>query len=94
MNTNTELLAIEANYVRERAQERLQDAINHLQRSAYELEVYEEKLAAADDDKHRAQVINWAINHIVSNILPNFRIDLLATSQADLATIAVRGAAE
>lgn len=75
---------IEANYAREKATERLQDAINTLQRSAYDLELYAEKLEDAIDDKHRAQVINWAINHLVCNILPNFRIDLLASSQAEL----------
>lgn len=75
---------IEASYAREKATERLQDAINTLHRSAYDLELYAEKLEDAIDDKHRAQVINWAINHLVCNILPNFRIDLLANSQAEL----------
>lgn len=93
-DTQAALLTIEANYVREQARERIQDAINHLQRSAYELEVYEERLEAADDDQHRAQLLNWAINHLVCNILPNFRIDLLAQSQASLAVLAARGAEE
>jgi ABC-type phosphate transport system ATPase subunit len=79
-----ELKTIEAAHVRKQAQQRLQDAINQLQRSVYDIEVYGEKLEAAQDDKERAQVVNWAINHLVCNILPNFRIDLLATSQAEL----------
>jgi cell fate (sporulation/competence/biofilm development) regulator YmcA (YheA/YmcA/DUF963 family) len=79
-----ELKAIEAAHVRTQAQKRLQDTINLLQRSAYDMEVYGEKLEAAQDDKERAQVVNWAINHLVCNILPNFRIDLLASSQAEL----------
>lgn len=75
---------IEANYIREKATERLQDAINFLQRSVYDLELYAEKLEGAEDDRQRAQVMNWAINHLVCNILPNLRIDLLANSQAEL----------
>jgi hypothetical protein len=82
--TNTQRQAIEVNYARQQAHERLQDAINLLQRSAYDMEVYAEKLEAAQGDKERAQVVNWAISHLVCNILPNFRIDLLANSQADL----------
>jgi hypothetical protein len=86
-DSGRELKAIEATHVRKQAQVRLQDAINLLQRSAYDMEVYAEKLEAAQDDKERAQVVNWAINHLVCNILPNFRIDLLACSQADLSAL-------
>ena len=75
---------IEANYGREKATVRLHDAINFLQRSAYDMELYAEKLEDAIDDNHRAQVINWAINHLVCNIFPNFRIDLLSSSQAQM----------
>ena len=42
---------IEANYAREKATERLQDAINTLQRSACDMELYAEKLEDAQDDK-------------------------------------------
>ena len=96
MNTNTqaEILAIEANYAREKAQERLQAAINQLQRSMYDMECYADKLAAAENDRERAQAMNWAINHLVCNIQPNLRIDLLAQSQAELAVLAAHGAAE
>jgi hypothetical protein len=75
---------IEANYFCEKATERLQDTINFFQRSVYDLELYAEKLEGAEDDRQRAQVMNWAINHLVCNILPNLRIELLANSQAEL----------
>ena len=75
---------IETNYIREKATERLQDTINFLQRSIYDLEQYAEKLEAAEDDRQRALVMNWSINHLVCNILPNLRIDLLANSQTEL----------
>jgi hypothetical protein len=33
-------------------------------------------------------VLNWTINYLVTGILPNLRIDLLANAQAGLKTIA------
>jgi hypothetical protein len=36
--------------------------------------------------------MNYAINHLYSNIQPNLRIDLLADSQADLAKLEVSNA--
>ena len=41
-NTQAEILAIEANYVREKACDRLHAAINQLQRSMYDMECYAE----------------------------------------------------
>ena len=95
MNTNTqaELRALEAKSARATASERLQAAINHLQRSMYDMERYQEKLAEAASDRERALVLNWAINHLICNIQPNLRIDLLATSQAELAVMGAQGAA-
>jgi len=90
----TDRLAIEAKSIRTSAYERLQAAINHLQRSMYEMERYQEKLEEATSDRKRSQVLNWAINHLICNIQPNLRIDLLATSQAELAVMAAQGATE
>ena len=90
----TDRLAIEAKSIRTTASERLQAAINHLQRSMYDMECYQEKLAEAASDRERALVLNWAINHLVCNIQPNLRIDLLATSQAELAVLAAQGVTE
>ena len=96
MDTSTQSarLAIEAKSARTTAIERLQMAINHLQRSMYEMECYQDKLAEAASDRERALVLNWAINHLICNIQPNLRIDLLAASQAELAVMAAQGAAE
>ncbi len=93
-DTKTIRLGIEAKSVRTTASERLQMAINQLQRSMYEMECYQDKLAEATTDLERSQVLNWAINHLICNIQPNLRIDLLATSQAELAVMAAQGAAE
>ena len=82
--THSEMKAIEANFARERAIERLQESINTLQRSMYDMECYLEKFEAADSDLQRAEVMNWAINHLVCNIHQNLRVELLARSQAEL----------
>jgi hypothetical protein len=60
----------------------------------YEMECYQDKLAEATTDGERSQVLNWAINHLICNIQPNLRIDLLAASQAELAVTAAQGATE
>lgn len=86
--------SLKANYERTQARKRLQSAINTLQRSMYDMECILEKLDEAKDDSERARHMNAAINHLVCNIQPNLRIDLLANSQAELAVLAVQGAAE
>jgi hypothetical protein len=83
---------IVAKQVREIARERLQSAINSLQRAMYDLEVYSDKFDNAGTDYERGKVVNYAINHLHCNIQPNLRIDLLADSQAELAKLEVSNA--
>jgi len=92
MLDNKELQEIAAQQVREMARERLQSAINSLQRAMYDLEVYSDKFDNASTDYERGKVINYAINHLYCNIQPNLRIDLLADSQAELAKLEVTNA--
>jgi hypothetical protein len=92
MASNKELQALVEQQVRGIAKERLQSAINSLQRAMYELEVYADKFDNASTDYDRAKVINYAINHLYCNIQPNLRIDLLADSQAELAKLEVSNA--
>ncbi len=92
MAGNKELQALVEQQVRGIAKERLQSAINSLQRAMYELEVYADKFDNASTDYDRAKVINYAINHLYCNIQPNLRIDLLADSQAELAKLEVSNA--
>ena len=92
MLDNKELHEIAAQQVREMAKERLQSAINSLQRAMYALEVYADKFDNAATDYERGKVINYAINHLYCNIQPNLRIDLLADSQAELAKLEVTNA--
>jgi hypothetical protein len=81
----TELAAYEAKNAREQAVQQMQEAINHLQRTHYEMDRYLERMEEAATDRERAQILNWSINHLVCNIMANLRIDLLANSQAALA---------
>ncbi len=92
MKTNPEIQALQEQLVRTEAKERLQSAINSLQRAMYDLEVYADKYDNAGTDYDRAKVINYAINHLYCNIQPNLRIDLLADSQAELAKLEMSNA--
>ena len=85
---NAQLAAMMAAQAREKANQRLQDAVNVLRRSMYEIERYQERLQDCKTDKERAQVVNWAVNYLVCNIMPNLRVDLLADSQAELCALA------
>ena len=92
MTPNRELKELQAQQVREIAKERLQSAINSLQRAMYDLEVYSDKFDNASTDYEHGKVVNYAINHLYCNIQPNLRIDLLADSQAELAKLEVSNA--
>jgi methionine aminopeptidase len=81
----TELAAYEAKHAREQAVQKMQEAINHLQCTHYEMDRYLERMEESATNRERAQILNWSINHLVCNIMPNLRIDLLANSQAALA---------
>ena len=85
--TQAQLKAIQAQQTRKLAEERLQAAINTLQRSMYEMECFAERLEAADSNAERGWVMNSEINYLVTGIQPNLRIDLLAQSQAELAKL-------
>lgn len=87
-DTQIQIADLMAKQAREKANQRLQDAVNVLQRSMYEIERYQERMQDVKTDKERAQVINWAVNYLVCNIMPNLRVDLLADSQAELGALA------
>ena len=80
--------AIEARYIRDKAQRHLQSAIDSLQSNIDEMQGYLGRLDAATTDAERAWVMNSAINHLASSIHPNLWVDLLAESQAELAVLA------
>lgn len=79
--------SLKSNFVRTHARKNLQSAVNNLQAALRVMESYVEKLEAAGSDSERAWVMNCAIEHLVCNLQPNLRIDLLASSQAELAVL-------
>lgn len=87
-DTQIQIAAFMAKHAREKANQRLKDAVNVLQRSMDEIERYQERMQDCKSDSERAQVINWAVNYLVCNIMPNLRVDLLADSQAELRALA------
>ncbi|MFZ2738075.1 MAG: hypothetical protein WBI20_02850 [Burkholderiaceae bacterium] len=84
MKTAHEFIADSA---RQNARESLVNARNTLERALQEMDSYIARFDAADTDRDRAKVVNWSINHLVANIQPNLRIDLLADRQSELAKL-------
>ena len=84
MNFDAKIAAMLAAQARDKAEQRLRDAVNVLQRSIDEINRFQERLQDCKTGIERSQVINWVVNYLVCNITPNLRIDLLADSQAEL----------
>ncbi len=59
-----------------------------LMRALEEVGKYQRTFTEEADLSKKADVLNWTINYLVTGILPNLRIDLLANAQAGLKTIA------
>jgi hypothetical protein len=59
-----------------------------LMRALEEVGKYQRSFTDEADLSRKADVLNWTINYLITGILPNLRIDLLATSKASLKTIA------
>ncbi len=81
MKTEHEIVA---EMTRKNARESLMNARNTLERALQEMDRYIAQFDDAANDWDRAKVLNWSINHLVCNIQPNLRIDLLADSQSEL----------
>ena len=73
-----------AEMTRQKARESLVNARNTLERALQEMDRYIAQFDDAATDRDRAKVLNWSINHLVCNIQPNLRIDLLADGQSEL----------
>ncbi len=74
--------------------ERGADAISIMRkamdRAELELERYEAQYAKVSNPAEKARILNRAILHVCSSILPNARIDLAADAQAELQAIAAK----
>ncbi len=63
-----------------------------LMRALEEVGRYQKSFVEESDLSRKADILNWTLNYLVTGILPNLRIDLLATAQANLKSLAIREA--
>lgn len=70
--------------------EALQHMREAIERTAQEIARYELQFQEAASFDEKAKVLNWAINHLCTSILPNARIDLAASAQAELHALGQR----
>jgi len=55
-----------------RATEALETARGTLERVLQEVQTYQAKLAGAQTPEQKADIVNWTINYLASNIYPNW----------------------
>lgn len=67
------------------AREALAQARSTLERALRELDRYTARFDEAESLRDKADVMNWTLNTLASSILPNLRLDLIASAQAELA---------
>lgn len=84
--TNTTPLVVES------AENHLNVVRLTLMRALEEVGRYQKSFVEESDLSRKADILNWTLNYLVTGILPNLRIDLLATAQANLKTLAIREA--
>jgi hypothetical protein len=85
-NTNTTPLVVES------AENHLNVVRLTLMRALEEVGRYQKSFVEESDLSRKADILNWTLNYLVTGILPNLRIDLLATAQANLKSLAIREA--
>jgi hypothetical protein len=88
LTMQNDLLTRRAAYAVENADNHLNVVRLSLMRALEEVGKYQRSFTDEADLSRKADVLNWTINYLITGILPNLRIDLLATSQASLKTIA------
>ncbi len=90
MNTEINRLDLETHFALRNGAEALQCMRTAIERAAQEIARYEVQFQEAAGFDQKANVLNWAINHICTSIMGNARIDLAAGAQAELHAIAMR----
>ena len=84
----TTLTEIEAQYNDQNALDALITARKTLKSAMCELDRYISRLEGGASPADKASVMNWALNHLACNIIPNLRLDLIANAQAQYARAA------
>lgn len=84
----TTLAKLEAKYNDKNAIEALGTARHALESALRELDRYAGRLNEATNPHDKADIMNWALNHLACSITPNLRLDLIANAQAQYARAA------
>lgn len=74
----------------ESAENRLNVVRLTLMRALEEVGSYQKTFVEESDLSRKADILNWTLNYLVTGILANLRIDLLAHAQANLKALAAR----
>lgn len=82
------ILASRLVYAVESADTHLNTSRLSLMRALEEINKYQRTFNDEVDPSRKADVLNWTINYLITGILPNLRIDLLANAQANLKSLA------
>jgi hypothetical protein len=90
MNTEINPPDLETRFALRNGADALQCMREAIERAAQEIARYEEQFQNAESLDQQAKVLNWAINHVCTSIMGNARIDLAASAQAELHTLAKR----
>ena len=90
MNTDINGLDLETHLALRNGADALQCMREAIERAAQEIARYEVQFQEATDLGQKAKVLNWAINHLCTSIMPNARIDLAAGAQAELHALGLR----
>ena len=80
--------ALQHTHAVQQAAERMQDAVNTLERGIDEMQRYIQRFEQATNDGERSNVVNRFLTYLATGITPNIRFDLLADSQAQLTVFA------
>lgn len=85
---NAEVLAYLTQEARRSAADSAALVVKRCDEFAADMRRYADRLATCENDKERADVLNWMLHAAVSNLLPNMRLDMVAKAQAELTTVA------
>jgi hypothetical protein len=79
----TTLEQLQAQYNDKNALDALGTARSTLEAAIRELDRYAERLGDANSSFDKADIMNWALNHLACSIMPNLRLELIAKAQAE-----------
>jgi hypothetical protein len=73
-----------ANHAETQGREALANARATMERALAELDHFIARYEEVEGLKHKANVLNWTLNHLATYVPNNVRLDLIAGAQAEL----------